>query len=392
MLNLLKVWFQNIPNNGSTTTSSGMLHKYLIKNLNYIMDFFQNDKLSALEAKQEAQKIAFGPFVFQASKALRDLGILEAVESAGDSGLSLNEIISKVKLSKYAARVLAEAGLGIGLLTLKEHKFFITKTGYFILHDRMTQVNMDFVHDVNYKGFYHFQESLIEGKPAGLKELDPNSKTVYEALATLPEKVKESWFNFDHFYSDISFKVVLPIIFSEPVKKIMDVGANTGKWAIATAKYSKDIQVTMCDLPGQLKMAMENIKNQNLQDRVAPYAIDLLDKDSSLPQGHDVIWMSQFLDCFSEDEIVMILKKAAKVMNKDSRLYILETYWDRQKYENAAFCLQQTSLYFTCMANGNSQMYHSDLMHECIEKAGLKIADEIDNIGISHTLTKCVLK
>ncbi|MES2733971.1 MAG: class I SAM-dependent methyltransferase [Bacteroidota bacterium] len=356
------------------------------------MSFFNTEKLTAIEAKQEAQRIAFGPFIFQASKALRDLGILEAIELSGQVGLTLDEIIDKVKLPRYGVRVLVESALGIGLLILQEEKYLLTRTGYFILHDRMTQVNMDFVHEVNYKGFYHFQDAITQGKPAGLKEISEGKNTIYEALSTLPDKIRESWFNFDHFYSDNAFKKVLPMIFKDAPRKIMDVGANTGKWAIQCAKYSEDVQVTMCDLPGQLNVALNNIAQQNISDRVSGYPIDLLDKDTRLPEGNDVIWMSQFLDCFSEDEIIMILKKAADVMTESACLYILETYWDRQKYENAAFCLQQTSLYFTVMANGNSQMYHSALMHDCIDKAGLKIAEEIDNIGISHTLTKCVKK
>jgi len=35
-----------------------------------------SDKKSALQAKFDAQKIAFAPIMFQAAKALRDLGIL----------------------------------------------------------------------------------------------------------------------------------------------------------------------------------------------------------------------------------------------------------------------------------------------------------------------------
>ena len=147
------------------------------------------------------------------------------------------------------------------------------------------------------------------------------------------------------------------------------------------------MRITLCDLPGQLAQAQRTIRDRDLQHRVDDHPINMLDPDAQLLAGHDVIWMSQFLDCFSEDEIVMILQKAARVMTPATRLYIMETYWDRQQFENAAFCLQQTSLYFTCMANGNSQMYHSSVMHACIERAGLAIAGERDNIGIVHTVT-----
>ncbi len=102
--------------------------------------------------------------------------------------------------------------------------------------------------------------------------------------------------------------------------------------------------------------------------------------------------MSQFLDCFSQREIVHILRQAAKAMERDANLFILETYWDRQENATAAYCLQQTSLYFTCIANGNSQMYHSDDMKTCLEEAGFEIRSEVDQIGLYHTLTRCQLR
>ncbi len=79
-------------------------------------------------------------------------------------------------------------------------------------------------------------------------------------------------------------------------------------------------------------------------------------------------------------------------MSPEAKLLILETYWDRQLFENAAFCLQQISLYFTCVANGNSQLYHSRVMHDCVARAGLRIEKETDHIGLAHTLTVCVRK
>src|SRR6185369_9525761 len=101
------------------------------------------------------------------------------------------------------------------------------------------------------------------------------------------------------------------------------------------------------------------------------------------------IWMSQFLDCFSEKEIVSILRRAGRAMGPNDALYILELLWDRQPNETAAFCLQQISLYFTCIANGNSQMYHSDDLLRCIAEAGLKVVEEKDQVGLYHTLLKC---
>ena len=98
--------------------------------------------------------------------------------------------------------------------------------------------------------------------------------------------------------------------------------------------------------------------------------------------------MSQFLDCFAEDEIRSILQRAARIMDADTRLYIMETLWDRQRFETAAFCLTMTSLYFTAMANGNSKMYSTDDMVRLIREAGLEVESIHDNLGQGHSILK----
>src|ERR1700733_13179047 len=98
------------------------------------MKFFKKDKKTALEAKEAAQWIAFGPVIFQVARVLRDTGILQLIEDSGASGLSLEEIKERSLLSNYGARVLLESGLGMGLVIMNEDKYVLAKTGYFILH------------------------------------------------------------------------------------------------------------------------------------------------------------------------------------------------------------------------------------------------------------------
>jgi ubiquinone/menaquinone biosynthesis C-methylase UbiE len=356
------------------------------------MRFYQKEKHAAVDAKFEAQKIAFAPFVFQASRALRDLGILKVIEDAGDEGIRQEDIVAKLSLSNYGVRVLVEAGLGMGLLIFNDGKYSITRVGYYILNDPMTIANMDFVHDINYQGFFHLKESIETGKPKGLQVIGKQYETFYQALSELPEKPKQSWLAFDHFYSDDSFSIVLPIVFKFNPKKILDVGGNTGKWSLSCVHHNEDVQMTIVDLPQQIAMAKENIAKYTAGNRIGYHAIDILKSETTLPTGYDIVWMSQFLDCFSEDEIVRILTKALSALTPTGKLIIMETFWDRQKFEAAAFCLQQTSLYFTCIANGNSQMYHSDVFIRCVEQAGFVIEETINKVGISHTVLICKKK
>lgn len=346
------------------------------------------DNTTALEAKFEAQKIAFAPIVFQASLALRDLGILEKIFKCRDVGIGVEAIAETLNLSVYGVKVLLEVGLSSKLLRLKNDHYTLTKTGYYLLRDDMTRINMDFVNDVCYQGMFYLQESIKQSHPAGLATLGEASK-IYEILSSLPEKTRKSWFEFDHYYSDVSFPEVLSQIFKNKPQHILDVGGNTGKWALQCVNYCERVAVTIVDLPGQLALASNNIETQGLQQRIHLHACDLLSAEAVLPKGADVIWMSQFLDCFSEQQIVGILKLTRQAMSLQTSLYIMELFWDRQRFEAAAFCLHNTSLYFTCLANGNSKMYHSKEMLACIEKAGLQVVNDTDDIGVSHTLLEC---
>jgi ubiquinone/menaquinone biosynthesis C-methylase UbiE len=352
------------------------------------MNFFSKDKKSAFEAKEAAQWIAFGPVIFQAARVLRDTGILKVIDESGLSGLTVAEIAEKVKLPLYGVRVLLESGLSLCLVLVNEKKYTLGKTGYFILNDPLTKINMDFVHDVNYKGLFYLDESIKTGKPAGLKEFG-EWKTIYEGLSQLPEQVQKSWFRFDHFFSDDAFSIVLPQVYENGVKNILDIGGNTGKWAIASSQHASDIHITIMDLPGQLNVARNNIEQLGLGERVSFLPANILDESVKFPKGFDVIWMSQFLDCFSEAEIVSILKRCYEALDDNGQVIILEPFWDRQRYEIAAFCLQQMSLYFTALANGNSQMYSAEIFLKCIEEAGFKIVEQVDHIGLSQTLLKC---
>ena len=55
------------------------------------MNFYEKEKLTALQAKEEAQWITFAPFVFQATRVLRDSGILTTVE-AHREGITLEQL------------------------------------------------------------------------------------------------------------------------------------------------------------------------------------------------------------------------------------------------------------------------------------------------------------
>ncbi|MCI7114933.1 MAG: class I SAM-dependent methyltransferase [Treponema porcinum] len=349
------------------------------------MNSFKEDNIRAVDAKFEAQKIAFAPLCFQAVRAMLELGLLKAIEESGDDGISRKELSEKTGVSEYGAGVLCEMMLGMNVIKLAkqadEERFVIGKTGWMLLEDDLTKVNFWFTNDICYQGAWDLTASVKNGKPEGLKVFGDKWTTVYEALSTLPEKAKKSWFEFDHFYSDIAFPEALPIVFAEKPRTMIDIGGNTAKWSISCCRYNPDVRMTIVDLPGQTAVAEKNAAAAGFADRISFCTGNVLDSTTKLPSAPDAVWMSQFLDCFSLHQITKILKKVYEVATPETNVYVLEPLWDKQHFEASSYSLMATSLYFTCIANGNSKMYRYEELVNAISEAGFELKTAHHNLG-----------
>lgn len=351
---------------------------------------YSKEKYSALEAQRLAQEISFGPVVFQVSRLMVKFGIFQQLVDSQE-GLTTDEVSQKAHLTHYAAQILLESSLTIGTVLCNNGRYTLAKAGWFLLNDPMARVNMDFVNDVNYLGLFNLEEALLNGKPEGLKVFG-TWPTIYQGLSQLPQQAQNSWFAFDHYYSDCSFDEALPIVFAQHPDTLLDVGGNTGRFASRCVAFSPTVHVTIMDLPRQLELMRKQTADLQGVDRIHGHGADLLNPAEPFPTGFDAIWMSQFLDCFAQNEVLSILQRAAKAMSSGTRLYIMETLWDRQRFETASYCLAQISVYFTAMANGNSKMFLADDLFRLVDEAGLQIEAIHDNLGMGHSLLQCKLK
>lgn len=353
---------------------------------------FEEDKISVEEAKQAAERLSFYPMMFQAAMVLRRSGILDLVQKAGKKGITSADLSKKAGVSEYGVETLLEAGLSLNLVKLLEpYKYVIAKTGSFWLRDKQTVANADFVQDICYLGTFHLDKAIEEETPAGLPVLG-NWPTIYHGLSKLPQQEKDSWFNFDHHYSDQAFPEAARSVFEYAPKTMLDIGGNTGKWSFLCVEEDPDVHMTIVDLPGQCGLANERIAEAGLSERISTHEQNVLDDSYELPTPVDAVWMSQFLDCFSPEQIVHILKHAEAALSANGRVFILETFWDKQESMTATYCLHGTSLYFTSMANGNSKMYDSARMAQYVEEAGLEVENIVDTVGYYHSLMVCKRK
>lgn len=339
-------------------------------------------KKDVINALTEAQKIAFAPLSFQAVSAMLDLGILKEIDKSPKTS---EELIEMLNLSEYTVNTLLEVAEVMKVVTKKGAKFYSTSLAEALLYDEMTRVNFNFTKDVCFDGSTELKNSFLDGKPQGFRKMFPEAETIYPYLSKLPPVMQKSWYEFDHYYSDNCFKIIYKILENE--KKIFDIGGNTGKFEKVCLKNNPKCDITMIDLPANIDV----IKNDKELSGCKFVKCDVLNPKSDFPQISGVALMSQFLDCFSKEQIGFILNRIKNNSASGTKIYILEPFLDRQKFDGAKFSLAHTSLYFTCMANGCSKMYSYDEMREIVEQAGFEILNCYDSLGAhDYTLLECV--
>lgn len=348
---------------------------------------FSPTEQKALAARFDAQRIAFGPVVFHCVRLAWKRGWLQAIADSAEAGLSVADMVERGLGSDYALRLVLESCLSAGVVSLRDNRYVLDKTGFCILTDTMTQVHLDFIHDVCYEGLMQLEASLDDEAPRGLSALG-DWATLYEGLSRLPEPAKSSWFAFDHLHSDTSFPSILPDVFRTRPLQLMDIGANTGKFARVVLQDDAQVHMHLVDLPQQLAVAEQTLKDAGVRERATLHPRNLLDLGAELPGGMDMVWMSQFLSCFSESVMASILQRAARALRPGGELLILDTFWDRQRHDIAAYCLINTSPYFTAIASGNSKVYEGAVYIRHAQAAGLQLQDVRDGIGYSHSLLR----
>jgi hypothetical protein len=347
---------------------------------------------SAVEARAEALRLAFAPLMFHAVCALRDFGVLDFGWANKDRGVKRAEVAEHAGISLYAATVLLEAGLAARAFRLEGDTFFLTRVGHFLLNDEMTRVNIAFARDVCYGPLRHLSQSLKDGRPRGLAELDATlgrSESLYSDFDRLPADVSESWLAFDHYYSSLTHGNVARTLLQGRVQRLLDVGANDGRFAQACLEADPALSVTLVDHAVQIGVARERLTRAGLVDRAAFVVADL-GHESALPTGFDAVWISQVLDCLSESQVVALLARLRGSVVGGGRVLVLEPCWDLQPQRVGQDVLTLLSLYFACAANGTSRMYDSGTLVRLIEAAGLTVEERHDGLGVGHSLFECV--
>ena len=103
-------------------------------------------------------------------------------------------------------------------------------------------------------------------------------------------------------------------------RELLDVGGGSGAFAIALCAANPSLRATVLDLPAVLTVAVEHCAATDLTDRIT-----LLPGDATRnewPAGQDVVLMSYLLSALDDEQIDLVLARAAASLNPGGRLVV----------------------------------------------------------------------
>lgn len=336
------------------------------------------------QAHTLANVLSLSPFLFQALATMRDTGLLAAVLASRRRGLDLEEAAEVSGLSPYGVQILVDMGRSVGLFRPSDDgRLLGTPFAHFLINHRGIDVQFGLSQKFAWGGLSDMTEALRTRSPEGLKSFG-DWTTLYPHLSELPDDAREAWFDWDHHYSDSAFAGALEIVLAGEPRVLLDIGGNTGRFARQYLARHPQGSVVLQDLPQQLEVADRELAPGHA-GRYLLHACDVLDPGQPFFSGADCAWMSQFVCCFSEEQLVPLLRRTAAALPPGAPIYVLDTFWDRQTEPSAEFSLHAASLYFAVFASGDGKMYAASDLLRWGEEAGLQVTGD-HAIGAYHTL------
>ena len=109
-------------------------------------------------------------------------------------------------------------------------------------------------------------------------------------------------------------------------KRLIDLGGGPGTYAVFFCRANPDLSATIYDRPTTETFARGIVRRYGLEDRI-DFAGGNFHTDP-LPQGYDVVWISQILHGDSPEKAASLVRKAGAILNPGGLLVIQDFVLD----------------------------------------------------------------
>jgi len=220
---------------------------------------------------------------------------------------------------------------------------------------------------------------LVSGKPYYQGDILRHANSLWQNWSGLDEVMKtgkpyrkahdhESFILGMHNLALLKAKDIIKQIGLKGIKTALDLGGGPGTYSIEMARHG--VKVTLFDRPETIEIAMDVTGKAGMKN------MDFITGDflyDDIGKGYDLIFASQILHSCSEKEIIQLLKKCRKALNKKGRLVIQEFYLEKDRAHPVNSSLFSVNM---LVNTAGGRCYSPNEMKNWFLKTGLKKTEE----------------
>lgn len=292
---------------------------------------------------------------------------------ADQPGLTKADLASSIGVPVDTLHVVLFGLTALGVLRKQGDQFFNSELAMTRLNRNHSDNMIPYLawqHHVVYRGMFHFAEAVRQYTNVGLKEFPGEGNTIYERLASHPMEEKV----FHDAMSDLSLKVNPVLVKALDWSKysvVVDAGGGDGSNLISLAQNYPDLKGIIFDQPSVCKLAVENIAQKGLSDRISTHEGNFL--TDPFPPNIDCVIFIHMFNIYSAAANQKLLSKVYESLNPGGAVVIYNTVANEDDTGPIKSAL--ASPYFLSLATGEGMIYSSREYKVWLDKAGFSTVD-----------------
>jgi len=258
-------------------------------------------------------------YSFFKSKVLLTAVRLDVFNIIGESGLSAGDMSAKIKSNVCATEAFLDAMVSMDLLKKTTSMYFNTEEGKEIFLNGRDRYIGDIVilQDVMWDAWSRLSDSVTSGEPARKPDMFQAEKNETRNFITAMHNTAMS---------------VAPVISREidlsDCKTMIDLGGGAGTYSVFFCKGNSNLNATILDLPGTLKITKELISNSSVAGRIKLIEGDF---NKEIKGQYDVAFLSNIIHGEGEQENIALIRRVYNALNSGGKIIIQDFILDNDK-------------------------------------------------------------
>lgn len=264
----------------------------------------------------------------QALLAANDLDVFTAI---GPAGRAAGEIARQCGADQEGMRLLLDALVGLGLLTLRGGRYRNTPLGrrHLDRHSPESITNLLWLLGHHWHDWTKLPQALRKGR-LGWAPVTATPEFRHRFSLAMHER--------SHVLATPTIKTIrLPA----KARRFLDFGGGPGSYAIALAKHYP--RLTGIILDQTVTVARQLIRGHRLENRLRARAGSIF--TAELGSGYDAVLVSNVIHVFNEQENQTLMRRVRGALRLGGKVFIVEFFLDRSRSKPAKSSVFSVMMY-----------------------------------------------